>query len=89
MLWGDVWNGHHPMSEFPRLYSFARNNKIPVAQFISNVEVHLNFNTTISQAAAQELLQLNQIISQVPHNQLERDIYMGKCSLCIQQVLFQ
>jgi hypothetical protein len=31
LLWGDVWNGHHLMSEFPRLFSFARNSKISVA----------------------------------------------------------
>jgi hypothetical protein len=28
LLWGDVWNGHHLMSEFSRLFSYARNNKI-------------------------------------------------------------
>jgi hypothetical protein len=33
LLWGDIWNGHHLMTELPRLYSYAKNTKISVAQY--------------------------------------------------------
>jgi hypothetical protein len=63
LLWGDVWNGHHLMSELPRIYSFAKNKDILVAQYCSNQGVHQNFHTPLSQQAAQELTTLNQIIT--------------------------
>jgi hypothetical protein len=64
LLWEDVWNGHHLMSELPRIYSYARDKKISMALFCSNSNVHQNFHTLISIQAAQELITLNQIIIQ-------------------------
>jgi hypothetical protein len=72
---GDVWNGHHIMIELPRLYLFARNGKALVAEYTNNDEVHHNFHTPISWKAAHKLLQLNQILSQVQHDQQDKDAW--------------
>jgi hypothetical protein len=32
LLWEDVWNGHYLSNELPRLFSFARNKKVSIAQ---------------------------------------------------------
>jgi hypothetical protein len=79
LLWEDVWNGHNTMTEFPRLYSFVRNNKTSVSQFIANNDTHLNFHTPIFQEAAQEPIQLNQIINQAQHSHLEKDQWTYIC----------
>jgi hypothetical protein len=33
LFWSDLWNGNILESKFPRLYSFARNKNISVANF--------------------------------------------------------
>ena len=33
MLWNDVWNGHFLKNEYPRLFSFAKNQNITLASF--------------------------------------------------------
>jgi hypothetical protein len=73
MLWRDVWNGHHTMTELPRLYSYAKITKISVAQYLNNPDVHQNYHTPISLEASQELTTLNQIILEVQGNQQDRD----------------
>jgi hypothetical protein len=45
LLCGDVWNGHHLMSELPRIFSFARNKNISVTEYCSNQTVQQNFYT--------------------------------------------
>jgi hypothetical protein len=64
MLWGDVWNGHHLMSEFPKLYSYAKNSTILVAQYLSNSYVHQNSHTPIS--------------LEVAHTTENRDSFIGQ-----------
>jgi hypothetical protein len=51
-------------TELPRLHSYAKSNKVSVAQYCNNMDVHHNFHTPLSQQAAQELDTLNQIILQ-------------------------
>jgi hypothetical protein len=62
------------MTELPRLYSFAKNKKISIAQYTRNPDIHHNFHTPISQQAVQELQQLNQIITHVQQNQQDNDV---------------
>jgi hypothetical protein len=60
------------LSKLPRLYSFARD-KISLAHYINNQDIHHNFHTPISQQAAQEHHELNQISTQVQQNQHDKD----------------
>lgn len=62
LLWEDVWNGHYLSNELPRLFSFARNRKISVAQYLINPDIQHNFHIPLSHQAAQELQILNQIV---------------------------
>jgi hypothetical protein len=73
LLWGDVWNGHHLMSELRRVFSFVRNKNISVAEYCSNQVVQQNFYTPLSQHASQELVTLNQVISQAQQLQMNKD----------------
>jgi hypothetical protein len=41
-------------SKFPRLYSFARNKKIPVANFLTNNTLEAQFHLPLSKQAYQE-----------------------------------
>jgi hypothetical protein len=75
MLWGDVWNEHHTLTEFPRLYSYAKTTRILVAQYLNNLDVHHNFHTPISPEVSQELTTLNLIILEAQGNQHNRDIW--------------
>ncbi|TVU07261.1 hypothetical protein EJB05_47309, partial [Eragrostis curvula] len=61
MLWNDLWNGHLLKDEFPRLYSFAKNVKISVADYVGNQSIHDQFHLPLSQEAFQELQSLNTI----------------------------
>jgi hypothetical protein len=63
LLWGDVWNGHHLMSELPRIFSFTRNKNISVAEYCSNQVVQQNFHTPLSQQASQELAVRNRTLT--------------------------
>jgi hypothetical protein len=48
LLWEDMWNGHYLINELPRLFSFARNKHISMAQYLSNSNLHHNFYTPLS-----------------------------------------
>jgi hypothetical protein len=72
LLWTDVWNGHCLTNDLPRLFTFARNKQITLAQYIHNPDV---FHTPLSQQAANELWQLNQLIEQAQQNQQEKDVW--------------
>lgn len=62
MRWADVWNDNYLMNTLPRLYSFAKNKNISVAQQINNTSVHEHFHLPLSQKEFEELQSLNQII---------------------------
>ena len=50
-LWGDVWNFGLLKLEFPQLFSFARNQNISVAAFLSR-SVKDNFHLPLSSKAS-------------------------------------
>jgi hypothetical protein len=54
LLWDGVWNGHFLANEFPTLYSYARNKKVSVAQFMTHQDIHAHFHTPISVQASIE-----------------------------------
>jgi hypothetical protein len=61
------------MTQFPRLHSFAINNKISVAHHLANTNIHHNFHTPISSEETQELSALNQIMMNMQGNHQVRD----------------
>jgi hypothetical protein len=90
MLWGDVWNGHHTLTEFPRLYSYAKTTKILVAQYLNNLDVHHNFHTPISPEVASRAHNPKHDYPRStgePAQQRYMDIYLGYITIFIQQVL--
>jgi hypothetical protein len=54
LFWVDVWNNHLLHSEFPMLFSFAKNKKISVAQFLLNNNIEQQFHLPLSVQAFQE-----------------------------------
>jgi hypothetical protein len=65
MFWSDVWNDNLLQHKFPRLYSYAKNKKISVAQFLTQNQVQDQFHLPISAQAFQEYEQLQLIIQQL------------------------
>lgn len=43
MFWADVWNSHYLVTKLPRLYSFAKDKKISVAQFLNSATIQETF----------------------------------------------
>jgi hypothetical protein len=59
----DIWNDHLLQNEFPRLFSFAKNKKISVAQFLLNNNIEQQ--VPLSVEAFQEYQSLQQVIQQI------------------------
>uniref|UniRef100_A0A0A9HAK5 Reverse transcriptase zinc-binding domain-containing protein n=1 Tax=Arundo donax TaxID=35708 RepID=A0A0A9HAK5_ARUDO len=70
MFWSDVWNGLFLKQRFPRLYSFAKEKDISVAEFLQNNNIHQQFHTPISEEAYQEYQELRTTLQEA-HIQLE------------------
>jgi hypothetical protein len=65
LFWVDVWNDHLLHSEFPMLFSFAKNKKISVAQFLLNNNIEQQFHLPLSVQAFQEYQNLQLFIQQI------------------------
>jgi hypothetical protein len=73
LLWGDVWNARHLMTEFPRLYSMpniikSRWPNITATQMCIKTSI-----PPISQQVAQEVAALNQIVLQTQGSQQDKN----------------
>ena len=62
LFWLDVWNGHYLQEKLPRLFSFAKNQKISVAAFLSITDMTSHFHLPLSEQAHQEYIELQGII---------------------------
>uniref|UniRef100_A0A0A9D5I2 Reverse transcriptase zinc-binding domain-containing protein n=1 Tax=Arundo donax TaxID=35708 RepID=A0A0A9D5I2_ARUDO len=58
LLWEDVWNNNYMKTALPRLFSFAKNNILPLAQFMSDSSIENNFHLPLTQQAMDEALLL-------------------------------
>jgi hypothetical protein len=65
LLWSDVWNEQHLQYKYPRLYSFAKNKDISVAQFLTHNTAQQQFHLPLSVEAFQEYQDLQQLIQQI------------------------
>jgi hypothetical protein len=73
MFWMDVWNDHLLQNKFPRLFSFAKNKKISVAQFLTNNTLAQQFHLPLSVQAFQEYQELQELIQQIQFPQQGSD----------------
>ena len=48
LLWLDVWNEKYLKNQLPRLFSFVKNPKTSVAQYIGNAQIQDNFYIPLS-----------------------------------------
>jgi hypothetical protein len=53
------------IASFPRLYSFAKNKKISMAQFLLNNEIENQFHLPLFDQAFQQYHQMQQLIQQM------------------------
>jgi hypothetical protein len=75
LLWSDVWNDHLLQNKFPKLYSFAKNKEISVAQFLLNNQIENQFHLPLSEQAFQEYQDLQQLIQQIQVGPESKDLW--------------
>jgi hypothetical protein len=73
LFWSDIWNDHLLQDKFPRLFSFAKNKKISVAQFLQNNTIEEQFHLPLSIAAFQEYQQMQALIQQIQISDSNKD----------------
>jgi hypothetical protein len=76
LFWMDVWNNHLLQNKFPRLFTFAINKTISVAQFLLNNNMEQQFHLPLSVQAFQEYHDLHELIQQIQITKLE--LHLGK-----------
>lgn len=62
LFWNDIWNDRLLEQSFPRLYTYAKNKNISVANFINHQDPSKHFHLPLSSQAHQDYLQLLQVI---------------------------
>jgi len=77
-FWLDVWNDYYLKDSLPRLFSFAKNQKISVAQFLSEENMDNNFYLPLSQQANEEYQQLREIIHSLQKSYIHCNFMMSK-----------
>jgi hypothetical protein len=73
LFWKDVWNNNHLDEAFPRLFSFAKNQDISVAEFLQNNIIEDQFHTPLSNEAFQEYQELQNLIQNLQIQEKEKD----------------
>ena len=73
LFWLDVWNDQYLKDSLPRLFSFAKNQKISVAQFLSEENMDNNFYLPLSQQDNDEYQQLREIIHSLQVHDEQKD----------------
>jgi hypothetical protein len=62
LFWQDIWNNCILQQTFPRLFSYAKNKSISVANFLMNNNIQDQFHIPLSIQAFQEYQQLQVLI---------------------------
>jgi hypothetical protein len=73
LFWTDVWNDQRLCQKFPRLFSYANNKNVSVAQFLMHNQIEAQFHIPLSVQAFQEYNELQQIIQHLQVLEQERD----------------
>jgi hypothetical protein len=74
-FWLEVWNGNLLEHKFPRLFSFAKNKNILVAEFIRNNNFDQQFHLPLSVQAFQEYQTMQDIIQQTTISNEAKDVW--------------
>jgi hypothetical protein len=75
LFWSGTWNDMVMQYKFPRLFSYAKNKNISVAQFLINNQLHEQFHLPLSVEAFQEYQQMQQIIQQIQISSQNKDTW--------------
>jgi hypothetical protein len=75
LFWYDVWNDLLLQNKFSRLYSYATNRNIFVAQFLLNNHIEEQFHLPLSIQAFQEYQQLQDLIQNLQTSGNDKDIW--------------
>jgi hypothetical protein len=75
LLWKDIWNGHLLCQDFPRLFTFVRDQNISLAKYLQNQDVFDNFHTPLSTEAFNELQSFNDLIQAATENLQGKDVW--------------
>ena len=54
LFWHDLWNDYIMQTKYPRLYTFAKNTNISVAQFLTSNTLEIQFHLPLSEQAYHE-----------------------------------
>jgi len=73
LFWSNLWNDNVMQSKFPRLFSFAKNKKISVLQFLSNNNLQSQFHLPLSEQAYQEYQRMQDYIQSIQVQQNTKD----------------
>jgi hypothetical protein len=74
-FWTEVWNGNLLQHKFPRLFSYAKNQNISVADFIHNNNFQQQFHLPLSVQAFQEYQAMQDIIQQTQISNEANDVW--------------
>jgi len=73
LFWSDLWNDNVMQNNFPRLFTFAKNKKISVLQFLSNNNLESQFHLPLSEQAYQEYQTMQDYIQTIQVQQDTKD----------------
>jgi hypothetical protein len=73
LFWHDTWNNHCLQQKFPRLHSFAKNDKISVSAFLRNNALEEQFFLPLSEEAFQEYQELQVLLHNLQRQDDNRD----------------
>jgi hypothetical protein len=73
LFWLDIWKNHLLHIKYPRLFSFAKNKNISVAQFFQNNQIENQFHLPLSTKAFQEYQELQSCLQQIQVTDQSRD----------------
>ena len=75
LFWSDLWNDNVMQNNFPRLFTFAKNKKISVLQFLSNNNLESQFHLPLSEQAHQEYQTMQDYIQTIQIQQVTKDFW--------------
>jgi hypothetical protein len=71
LFWHDLWNDNIRRNKFPRLFTFAKNQSISVASFLTQENLTDNFHLPLTEQANTELQQLPDEVQQIRESVIE------------------
>ena len=71
LFWHDLWNDNIRRNKYPRLFTFAKNQNISVATFLTQENLTDNFHLPLIEPANSELQQLLDEVQQIRESVIE------------------